>query len=54
MPGTPELIVIFIVALLLFGPNKLPELARGLGRGVRELRKATREIRNQLNLDDDD
>jgi sec-independent protein translocase protein TatA len=35
MPGTPELMVIFIIVLVLFGPNKIPELARGLGKGLR-------------------
>ena len=54
MPGTPELLIIFILVLVLFGPNKIPELARGLGKGLREFRKATNEIRNQLKFDDDD
>jgi TatA/E family protein of Tat protein translocase len=54
MPGTGEIIVIFILVLLLFGPDKLPELARGIGRGLREIRKATDEVRSQLRLDDDD
>ena len=54
MPGTPELMIIFILVLVLFGPNKIPELARGLGKGLREFRKATNEIRNQFKLDDDD
>lgn len=46
--GTPELIVIFVLILLLFGPNRLPELARGLGKGMREFRKVTSEFQNQL------
>ncbi|MDQ3813039.1 MAG: twin-arginine translocase TatA/TatE family subunit [Armatimonadota bacterium] len=53
-PGTGELIVIFVLVLLLFGPDKLPELARTIGRGIRELRKATNEFRSHLNFDDDD
>lgn len=36
----PELLIIFIIVLLLLGPKKLPELARGLGEAVREFRKA--------------
>jgi TatA/E family protein of Tat protein translocase len=40
--GTQELIIIFIVALLVFGPRKLPELARTLGKGVRDLKAAIR------------
>lgn len=51
--GTPELILILGVALLLFGGNKLPELARGLGKGIREFKEASdgvkREIHNQIN-----
>jgi len=54
MPGTPELMVIFILVLVLFGPNRIPELARGLGKGLREIRKVTSEIKNQLKFDDDD
>jgi sec-independent protein translocase protein TatA len=47
--GAQELIVIFIVLLLLFGGKKLPELARGLGKGIREFKKATTEIEEDLN-----
>ncbi len=46
--GAPELIVIFIVALLIFGPRKLPELSRALGRGIREFRRATTELKSTL------
>lgn len=44
--GTQELIVIFIVAFLVFGPKKLPELGRTLGRGIREMKAAMRNIQN--------
>jgi sec-independent protein translocase protein TatA len=51
--GTPELVIILFVALLLFGGNKLPELARGLGKGIRDFKDASegvkREIHNQIN-----
>ncbi|MCG3155841.1 MAG: Sec-independent protein translocase protein TatA [bacterium] len=40
MPGPQELIVILIIVLVLFGAKKLPELARGLGQGIREFKKA--------------
>jgi sec-independent protein translocase protein TatA len=51
--GGPEMIVIFLVVLLLFGGKKLPELARGLGKGLREFKDASdgikREIHNNIN-----
>lgn len=46
--GTQELIVIFIVAFLVFGPKKLPELGRTLGKGIRELKSAMRGVRESL------
>jgi TatA/E family protein of Tat protein translocase len=46
--GAPELILIFIIALLVFGPKKLPELGRALGRGISEFRKATNELKVTL------
>ena len=42
--GMQELIIILIIALLVFGANKLPEIGRGLGRGIREFRKASSEL----------
>ena len=46
--GMPELIVIFIIALVIFGPRKLPELGRSLGRGIAEFKKATSELQTTL------
>jgi TatA/E family protein of Tat protein translocase len=46
--GMPELIVIFLVALIFFGPRKLPELGRSLGRSLGEFKRATRELRSTL------
>ena len=43
MPGTTEWIIILVVVLLLFGGKKLPELFRGLGKGVHEFKKAKEE-----------
>jgi len=51
--GMPELIVIFVIALIFIGPKKLPDLARALGRGMAEFRKATSDIKANLNIDDD-
>jgi sec-independent protein translocase protein TatA len=44
--GTTEIILIALVALVFFGSKKIPELAQGLGKGIREFRKATREIQD--------
>ncbi|UCH80156.1 MAG: twin-arginine translocase TatA/TatE family subunit [Nitrospiraceae bacterium] len=46
--GTQELIVIFIVAFLVFGPKKLPELGRTLGKGMRELKTAMRSVKDSF------
>ena len=46
--GMPELIVIFVIALLVFGPRKLPELGRSLGKSLGEFKRATNELRNTL------
>ena len=43
--GVPELIMILVVALLVFGPRKLPELGKSLGKGLAEFRKASNELR---------
>jgi sec-independent protein translocase protein TatA len=49
MLQTPEIIMILVLALILFGAKKLPELAKGLGNGIKEFRKASREISEELN-----
>jgi sec-independent protein translocase protein TatA len=46
--GAPELIAILVLALLLFGPKKLPELGRALGRSFAEFRRATTELKSTL------
>ena len=43
LPGGPELIIIAIVILLLFGGRKIPELMKGIGGGIKEFKKATKE-----------
>ena len=47
--GPLELVVILIVALLVFGPNRLPEIGAKLGRGLRDMRRATRALSEELN-----
>ncbi len=46
--GMPELIIIFVIALIIFGPRKLPELGRSLGRSLSEFKRASNELRNTL------
>jgi Tat protein translocase TatB subunit len=47
--GMTELLIVLVVALLVLGPRKLPEMARNLGRGMAEFRRASDELRNTLN-----
>ena len=49
--GMQELIVIFVIALLVFGPKKLPDLARSLGRGVAEFKRASDELKEGLSAE---
>ncbi len=49
--GMWELLIILVVALLIFGPKRLPELARTLGKGMAEFRRASYDLRHSFNLD---
>lgn len=49
--GPMEIILIFLAILLLFGAKRIPEIARGMGKGIREFRSATREITNEFSVD---
>ncbi len=46
--GWPEIVMILVVVLILFGAKKLPELAKGLGSGIKEFKKATRDVQEDL------
>jgi len=46
--GTPEVLLVMLVILIFFGPSKIPDLAKGLGNGLREFRKASREIQDGI------
>jgi sec-independent protein translocase protein TatA len=46
--GMPELIIIFVIALIIFGPRKLPELGRSLGKSIAEFKKASNELKSTL------
>ena len=52
--GAQELMIIFLIVLLLFGANRIPEIARGLGKGIRDFKRATREIDDEVRYSDDD
>src|ERR671936_253546 len=46
--GVPELIIIFTIALIIFGPRKLPELGKSLGKSLAEFKRASNELKNTL------
>lgn len=52
--GPWEIVLIFVVLLLVFGGKKLPELARGLGQGLKEFKKATKDIKEEIKSTEDD
>ena len=47
--GVWEIILVFLVVLLLFGAKRIPEIAQGIGKGIKEFQKATREVEESLN-----
>ncbi|MBL7203609.1 MAG: twin-arginine translocase TatA/TatE family subunit [Desulfobacteraceae bacterium] len=51
--GMPELIIILVIALIVIGPKKLPDLAKALGKGMSEFKKATQEIKESLNVEEE-
>ncbi|OGB67085.1 MAG: hypothetical protein A2Y94_10775 [Caldithrix sp. RBG_13_44_9] len=52
--GPPELLVIFLIILILFGAKRLPELARSLGRSINEFKNATQNIKSELDVTKED
>lgn len=51
--GIPELLLILVVVLLIFGPRRLPEMAKGIGQSVREFRKGIRDMKDDIDKDDE-
>ncbi len=51
--GMPELLVILAIALVVIGPKKLPDMAKSLGRAFNEFKKATQEIKDSLDIDEE-
>ena len=52
--GGQELLIILVIVVLLFGAKKIPELAKGLGTGIKEFKKASNEADKQINAKDND
>lgn len=50
--GLPELGLILLIVLLIFGPGKLPQVAKTLGKGIRDFRSSVNEVEEAVNLDD--
>ena len=47
--GGPEIFVILLIVVMVFGADKIPEIARGLGKGIRQVKDATNEIKKEIN-----
>ena len=47
--GTPEVFVIMLIVVMVFGADKIPEIARGLGKGMRQIKDATNDIKKEIN-----
>lgn len=52
--GAQELVIVLVIALIIFGPRKLPEIGSALGKSLREFKKATSEVKKSISLDDED
>lgn len=51
--GAPELILILVIVLIIFGPGKLPEVGRSLGKALSEFKKAKKDLENEINDNDE-
>lgn len=51
--GTQELLIIFLIILLLFGANRIPEIGRAMGRGIRDFKRATSDLEDDVRGSDD-
>ncbi len=52
--GLWEILLVLAVALIIFGPTKLPEMGRSIGNGLREFKKATKELKDTISFDDNE
>lgn len=52
--GSTELLIILGIVLLIFGPSKLPELGKSIGKGIRELKQSTKELQDSIDIESED
>lgn len=52
--GVQELLLVFGLVLLIFGPSKLPEIGKSLGKGIREFKSASKDIKDSITLEDEE
>ncbi len=52
MPGGGELIIILVIVLILFGAKRIPEIASGLGKGIREFKKSIKDVQSEIDIDE--
>ena len=52
MPGGGELIIILVIVLILFGAKRIPEIASGLGKGIREFKKSVKEVQSEIDIEE--
>jgi TatA/E family protein of Tat protein translocase len=52
--GWSELLIIFFIILIIFGPRKLPEVAEALGKSIQKFKRASREVKDELEMDRDE
>ena len=52
MPGGGELIIILVIVLILFGAKRIPEIAQGLGKGIREFKRSVKEVQSEIDIND--
>ncbi len=52
--GGTEMIIILVIVLIIFGPTKLPQMGQAMGKAIKEFKKAGKELRSDITLDDDE
>ncbi len=52
MPGGGELIIILVIVLILFGAKRIPEIAQGLGKGIREFKKSVKDVQTEIDVEE--